>query len=59
MAVGVVGFLGGNADYTNGGSGEKTEAEFKNGWQPAVSNLVLGSGSILRPPHGRHRGPRR
>ena len=46
MAVGVVGFLGGNADYTNGGSGEKTEAEFKNGWQPAVRNLVLGSGSI-------------
>ena len=28
MAVGVVGFLGGNADYTNGGNGEKTEAEF-------------------------------
>ena len=46
MAVGVVGFLGGNADYANGGSGEKTEAEFKNGWQPAVRNLVLGSGSI-------------
>ena len=46
MAVGVVGFLGGNADYANGGNGEKTEAEFKNGWQPAVRNLVLGSGSI-------------
>lgn len=46
MAVGVVGFLGGNADYANGGNGEKTEAEFENGWQPAVRNLVLGSGSI-------------
>ena len=46
MAVGVVGFLGGNADYANGGNGEKTEAEFKNGWQPAVRNLVLGSGFI-------------
>ena len=46
MAVGVVGFLGGNADYANGGNGEKTEAEFKNGGQPAVRNLVLGSGSI-------------
>ena len=46
MAVGVVGFLGGNADYTNGVSGEKSEAEFENGWQPAVRNLVLGSGSI-------------
>ena len=39
-------FLGGNADYANGGNGEKTEAEFENGWQPAVRNLVLGSGSI-------------
>lgn len=46
MAVGVVGFLGGNADYANGGNGEKNEAEFENGWQPAVRNLVLGSGSI-------------
>lgn len=46
MAVGVVGFLGGNADYANGGNGEKTEAEFENGWQPTVRNLVLGSGSI-------------
>ena len=62
MAVGVVGFLGGNADYANGGNGEKTEAEFKNGWQLAVRNLVLGSGSIyierrrdrkLRQPHRR------
>ena len=46
MAVGVVGFLGGNADYANGVSGEKSEAEFENGWQPAVRNLVLGSGWI-------------
>ena len=28
MAVGVVGFLGGNADYANGVSGERSEAEF-------------------------------
>ena len=46
MAIGIVGFLGGNADYENGVNGEKTEAEFENGWQPAVRNLVLGSGSI-------------
>ena len=46
MAVGVVGFLGGNADYANGVSGERSEAEFETGWQPAVRNLVLGSGWI-------------
>ncbi len=46
MAVGVVGFLGGNADYANGVSGEKSEAEFENGWQPAVRDLVLGSGWV-------------
>ena len=46
MAVGVVGFLGGIADYANGVNGEKTTAEFENGWQPAVRDLVLGSGSI-------------
>ena len=31
MAVGVVGFLGGNADYANGVSGERSEAEFETG----------------------------
>lgn len=46
MAVGVVGFLGGNADYANGVSGEKSEAEFEDGWQPAVRDLVLGSGWV-------------
>ena len=46
MAIGVVGFLGGNADYANGVSGEKSQAEFETGWQPAVRNLVLGSGFI-------------
>ncbi len=46
MAIGIVGFLGGNVDYANGVSGEKAEAEFEDGWQPAVRNLVLGSGSI-------------
>ncbi len=46
MAAGIVGFLGGNADYSGGVSGEKSEAEVENGWQPAVRNLVLGSGWI-------------
>lgn len=59
MAVGVVGFLGGNADYANGGNGEKTEAEFKT----AGSRRAQPSCWVrlhLRPPHGRrHRGPRR
>ena len=31
MAVGVVGFLGGNADYADGVSGERSEAEFETG----------------------------
>ena len=46
MAVGIVGFLGGNADYSGGVSGERSEAEFENGWQPAVRDLVLGSGWV-------------
>ena len=46
MAIGIVGFLGGNADDTNGVNGEKSEAVFENGWQPAVRNLVLASGSV-------------
>lgn len=35
-AVGVVGLPRRQRDYANGGNGEKTEAEFENGWQPAV-----------------------
>ena len=46
MAIGIVGFLGGSADDTNGANDEKAEAVFENGWQPAVRNLVLASGSV-------------
>ncbi len=44
MAIGVVGFLGGDtdADY---GTGVTTD--FGDGWQPAVRNLILESGSVL------------
>lgn len=42
MAVGVVGFLGGACDNNTG-----ITADFSDGWQPAVRNLVLASGSIL------------
>ncbi len=42
MAIGVVGFLGGAPDAETGVS-----TEFADGWQPAVRNLVLLSGSIL------------
>ena len=44
MAIGIVGFLGGVPD-TDPGSDAK--AVFETPWQPAVRNLVLGSGSIL------------
>ena len=43
MAIGVVGFLGGLSDAAGG----STTAEFDDGWQPAVKNLVLRSGSVL------------
>lgn len=42
MAVGVVGFLGGACD-----NNANITADFEDGWQPAVHNLVLASGSIL------------
>jgi hypothetical protein len=42
MAIGVVGFLGGTPDADTGVS-----TDFSGGWQPAVKNLVLLSGSIL------------
>ena len=42
MAVGVVGFLGGACD-----NNANITADFEDGWQPAVRNLVLASGSIL------------
>ena len=42
MAVGVVGFLGGACD-----NNAAITADFTDGWQPAVKNLVLASGSIL------------
>ncbi len=41
MAVGVVGYLGGEDDH-NG----YFNTEFENGWQPAVRNLTLKSGYI-------------
>ena len=41
MAVGLVGFLGGACD-----NNENITADFENGWQPAVRNLVLASGSV-------------
>lgn len=41
MAVGFVGFLGGACD-----NNANVTADFENGWQPAVRNLVLSSGSI-------------
>ena len=41
MAVGLVGFLGGTSGNDHGGT-----AEFTGGWQPAVRNIVLASGSI-------------
>lgn len=41
MAVGFVGFLGGACD-----NNENITADFENGWQPAVRNLVLASGSV-------------
>ncbi|MGN0967654.1 MAG: S-layer homology domain-containing protein, partial [Oscillospiraceae bacterium] len=44
MAIGVVGYLGGLSDTV---SEYNAVAEFSDGWQPAVRNLVLGSGSIL------------
>ncbi|MGM9608105.1 MAG: S-layer homology domain-containing protein [Oscillospiraceae bacterium] len=44
MAVGVVGFLGGISDTV---AEYNSVIEFSDGWQPAVRNLVLGSGSIL------------
>ena len=41
MAVGLVGFLGGTSGNDHGGL-----AEFTDGWQPAVRNLVLASGFV-------------
>ncbi|MGN1001778.1 MAG: S-layer homology domain-containing protein [Oscillospiraceae bacterium] len=43
MAIGVVGYLGGVSDTDS----YNETAVFSDGWQPAVRNLVLGSGSIL------------
>ncbi len=40
MAVGLVGFLGGKSDISGGTS------DFKDGWQPAVRNVVVGEGYI-------------
>ena len=44
MAVGVVGFLGGTSDTQ---ASQDTVTTFAGGWQPAVRNLVLESGSVL------------
>ena len=41
MAVGLVGFLGGACDNNANITGD-----FENGWQPAVRNVVISSGSI-------------
>ena len=41
MAVGLVGFLGGACD-----NNANITAGFEDGWQPAVRNLVLSSGSV-------------
>lgn len=41
MAVGIVGFLGGACD-----NNANITADFEDGWQPAVRNLVLSSGSV-------------
>lgn len=43
MAVGLVGFLGGNVDTSSAAGGIGT---FKDGWQPAVKNVVVGPGYI-------------
>ena len=44
MAAGLVGFLGGVRDSSDGGN---RIMEFENGWQPAVRNIVLGTGYIF------------
>ena len=44
MACGVVGFLGGTSDTQ---ASQDTVTAFTGGWQPAVRNLVLESGSVL------------
>ena len=41
MAVGLVGFLGGACD-----NNAAITADFENGWQPAVRDLVIASGSV-------------
>ncbi|MCD7946894.1 MAG: S-layer homology domain-containing protein [Oscillospiraceae bacterium] len=41
MAIGLVGFLGGTPD-----SESNATASFENNWQPAVRNVVLGTGYI-------------
>ena len=41
MAVGLVGFLGGACD-----NNANITADFKDGWQPAVRNVVISSGSV-------------
>lgn len=41
MAIGLIGFLGGNSDLNKDITGT-----FQNGWQPAVRNVIVGKGYI-------------